>query len=397
MGSGRGSRNPRLGMLTGAAAWHPPGVALRDELRLLHHGRDWRGRSTPPRSAEPWVPEVPEKEFPTAWARSRLAVAVRAGLTRSLLRGVIWSQTAPAVEGTSYLNEVRGPVVFVANHSSHLDTPLILGSLPPRFGDRTAVGAAADYFFDTRWRAVTTALLFNAFPVERYGSRRLRSLAADLIDEGWSLLIYPEGTRSEDGWMNPFRLGAAYLCVAKRIPVVPIALCGSYAAMPRGRNWPKPGRPRITVRYGRPLYPDPDEKPGDFRRRMTEAVVRLAAEEQLGWYAAMRASVNGTLEVPGFRSALRSPPASVAIAGPATASEPGLADSAQAGADPAAANGAPTPAPGGTLVPAAGDAPVPVAGGAPALAPRGQDVARWRRIWAATSPAPRRPVRRVWR
>jgi 1-acyl-sn-glycerol-3-phosphate acyltransferase len=376
--SGKSGRGPRLGMLTGAAAWHPPGVALRDELRLLHHGRDWRGRSTPPRSAEPWVPEVPEKEFPTAWARSPLAVAVRAGLTRSLLRAVIWSQTAPTVEGTNYLNEVRGPVVFVANHSSHLDTPLILGSLPPRFGDRTAVGAAADYFFDTRWRAVTTALLFNAFPVERYGSRRLRSLAADLIDEGWSLLIYPEGTRSEDGWMNPFRLGAAYLCVAKRIPVVPIALCGSYAAMPRGRNWPKPGRPRITVRYGRPIYPEPDEKPGDFRRRMTEAVVRLAAEEQLGWYAAMRASVNGTLEVPGFRSALRSPPAPLAIAGPAASGPAAMADSAQAGA-------------------AGGGAVVPAAGAIPALAARGQDVARWRKIWVATSPAPRRPVRRVWR
>jgi 1-acyl-sn-glycerol-3-phosphate acyltransferase len=365
-------------------------VALRDELRLLHHGRDWRGRSTPPRSAEPWVPEAPEKEFPTAWARSRLAVAVRAGLTRSLLRGVIWSQTAPTVEGTSYLNEVRGPVVFVANHSSHLDTPLILGSLPPRFGDRVAVGAAADYFFDTRWRAVTTALLFNAFPVERYGSRRLRSLATDLIDEGWSLLIYPEGTRSEDGWMNPFRVGAAYLCIAKRIPVVPIALCGSYAAMPRGRNWPKPGRPRITIRYGRPIYPEPDEKPGDFRRRMTEAVVRLAAEEQLGWYAAMRASVNGTLEVPGFRSALPSSPGPLAIAGPAAASEPAATTGfAQAAADPAASDGASTTVPGAVLV--------PVASGAPAPASRGQDAARWRRIWAATSPAPRRPARRVWR
>ena len=81
------------------------------------------------------------------------------------------------VEGTEYLDGVRGPVVFVANHSSHLDTPLILGSLPERFADRVAVGAAADYFFDARWRAALTALFFNAFPVERYGSRRLRSLA----------------------------------------------------------------------------------------------------------------------------------------------------------------------------------------------------------------------------
>jgi 1-acyl-sn-glycerol-3-phosphate acyltransferase len=320
----------RVGLLAGPSGRRPRRLALREELRLLRHGRDWRGRSTVPRSAEPWVPDVAEPEFPTAWARSPLAVAVRAGLTRSLLKAVVWSQTAPVVEGTAYLDALRGPAVFVANHSSHLDTPLILGSLPQRFANRVAVGAAADYFFDVRWRAITTALLFNAFPVERYRSRRLRSLAAELVDDGWSLLLYPEGTRSEDGWMNPFRVGAAHLCVAKALPVVPIAISGSYAAMPRGRGWPQPGRPRIAVRYGRPLYPAEGEKAGDFRHRMAEAVSRLAAEEELGWYGALRAVADGTLEIPGYgtRRAL-------------------------AGAPPAT-------------------------GGAPA--------ARWRRVWASTRP-----------
>jgi 1-acyl-sn-glycerol-3-phosphate acyltransferase len=322
---------PRVGLLAGASGRRPR-LALREELRLLRHGRDWRGRSTVPRSAEPWVPDVAEPEFPTAWARSPLAVAVRAGLTRSLLKAVVWSQTAPLVEGTAYLDGLRGPAVFVANHSSHLDTPLILGSLPPRFANRVAVGAAADYFFDVRWRAITTALLFNAFPVERYRSRRLRSLAAELVDDGWSLLLYPEGTRSEDGWMNPFRVGAAHLCVAKALPVVPIAISGSYAAMPRGRGWPERGRPRVAIRYGRPLYPAEGEKAGDFRRRMVQAVARLAAEEELGWYGALRAAANGTLEIPGYGS------------------PPGLT------------------------------------GAAPAT--RGAPAARWRRIWASTRPGP---------
>src|SRR5262249_5776312 len=155
-------------------------VSVRGEIRLLRHGRDWRGRSTVPRSAEPPMPEPEEREFPTAWARTRVAVAARSGLRRGLLRPVTWSQTTPAVEGTEYLDGVRGPVVFVANHSSHLDTPLILGSLPERFANRVAVGAASDYFFDVRWRATLTAVFFNAFPVERYGSKRLRSLAIDL-------------------------------------------------------------------------------------------------------------------------------------------------------------------------------------------------------------------------
>src|SRR5690606_5885739 len=168
------------------------------------------------------------------WARTKAGIVARSALQLGVLKPVAWSQTRPVVEGLEFLENVRGPVVFVANHSSHLDTPLIVCSLPRRFADRLAVGAAADYFFDARWRAVTSALFFNTFPVERHGQRRLRSLAVDLLDEGWNLLLFPEGTRSEDGWMGAFKTGTAQLCVSRGVPVVPVALRGAYAAMPRG-------------------------------------------------------------------------------------------------------------------------------------------------------------------
>jgi 1-acyl-sn-glycerol-3-phosphate acyltransferase len=319
-------------------------MSLRKEIRLLRHGRDWRGRSTVPRSAEPHVLEREGRDFPTAWARTPLAVRARAGLRRGLLRPVTWSQTTPVIEGTEYLDGVRGPAVFVANHSSHLDTPLILGSLPERFADRVAVGAASDYFFDVRWRAALTAVFFNAFPVERYGSRRLRSLALDLVDDGWSLLLYPEGTRSEDGWINPFKLGAAMLCVTKGIPCVPIALRGSYAAMPRGRNWPQPGKPRVAIRYGRPLHPEEGEDVRAFRVRMAKAVSQLAAEEELGWYGALRAAADNALDIPGRARSVR---------------------------------------PGAVAVPAGEDG-------------NGGQVAHWRRIWASTKPLDDKRGR-VWR
>ena len=278
-------------------------MKVREEIRLLRHGRDWRSRSTVPRSADPWVLEEEERDFPTTWARSKLAVTVRSGLRRGLLKPVTWSQTQPVVEGVEYLENLSPPAVFVANHSSHLDAPLIVSSLPRRFADRLAVGAAADYFFDARVRAAATALFFNAFPVERHGSRRLRSLAMELLDDGWNLLLFPEGTRSEDGWMSAFKPGTAQLCVSKGVPVVPVALRGAYAAMPRGRNWPVPGRPRISVRYGRPLYPAPSEGFRELRIRMMRAVARLAAEEELGWYGALRAEADGSLALPGQAAA----------------------------------------------------------------------------------------------
>jgi 1-acyl-sn-glycerol-3-phosphate acyltransferase len=278
---------------------------LGDELRLLRQGRDWRGRARVPRSAQPW--ELPETcdDFPTAWARTAAAGTLRHVLQQGMLKPVVWSQTRPMVHGREYLDGIRGPAIFVANHSSHLDTPLILGSLPPRITRKLAVGAAADYFFDSRTIAAATTLLFNTFPVNRRGSRRGRSLAAELVDDGWNLLLYAEGGRTVDGWLAAFKLGAARLCAMKGVPAVPIALRGTFAAMPRGRRWPQPGRPRVTVRIGRPLRIEADESVPDFRTRLVRAVAMLWAEDDLGWYRALRAAADDSLALPaGSRSAL---------------------------------------------------------------------------------------------
>jgi 1-acyl-sn-glycerol-3-phosphate acyltransferase len=315
---------------------------LRDELSLLRHGRDWRGRARVPRSAQRWEPPESPEDFPTSWARTAPAGAIRNMLQQAVLKPVVWSQTRPVVHGREYLDGIRGPAIFVANHSSHLDTPLVLGSLPPRITKKLAVGAAADYFFDSCTIAAATTLLFNAFPVERRASRRGRSLAAELVDEGWSLLLYPEGSRTVDGWLTAFKLGAAQLCAMKQVPAVPIALRGTFAAMPRGQRWPRSGRPRVTVRIGRPLHLGADEPVPEFRARLTRAVATLWAEDDLGWYRALRAAADDSLALPtGSRSVL-----------PTTAS------------------------------------------GEPA---HGRDVAPWRRIWDATRPLTDDAPRRVWK
>jgi 1-acyl-sn-glycerol-3-phosphate acyltransferase len=271
-------------------------MSLLREVKLVSRGRDWRGRSRTPRSAEQWAPVRERREFPTSWARTKPARAVREGVQRGVLRPLVWSQTSPQVYGSDRLSGVDGPVIVIANHASHLDAPLILNALPARLSRRTAVGAAADYFFDARWRASLTALVFNAFPIERSGGgRRQKMLAPKLIEEGWSILLFPEGTRSQDGWMRAFRRGAAQLALQHDIPVVPMAIRGAYGAMPRGRNWPRPGRPRIAVHIGRPITPVPDETVPAFSNRLSAAVTQLWAEEDLGWWGAMRAAEQETL------------------------------------------------------------------------------------------------------
>lgn len=176
------------------------------------------------------------------------------------------------VHGKENLRSLEGGFVVVANHSSHLDTPLIMGSLPPRLSRYLAAGAAADYFFKNWWKAAPTALFFNAFPVERTGLRNRRGLAGNLLTDGVPLLLFPEGTRSRTGNMAPFKPGAAALCISRNVPCLPVAIVGARDAMPTGRGLPKPGRPTVHIVFGSPMRARPDETAHRFSERISKVV-----------------------------------------------------------------------------------------------------------------------------
>ena len=266
---------------------------LLEEVRTVARGWRWTRRPLVPRSAERWTAPPEPEEFPTEWARTPAARAARKVLFDYGLRVVTWSTVAPAVHGLDRLEGLDPPVMFVSNHSSHLDAPLLLGSLPRSWRERTAVAAAADYFFDVKWRAAATALAFNAFPIERAGGRPATGTAQRLIEEGWNLVVFPEGTRSTDGWVGRFRSGAAMLSVAHGVPVVPVAIRGAFAAMPRGRGWPKPGRLPVSVRFGRPLGPAADEDFRSFGRRIRLALAAAWDEDDRTWWEAVRREARG--------------------------------------------------------------------------------------------------------
>jgi 1-acyl-sn-glycerol-3-phosphate acyltransferase len=210
-----------------------------------------------------------------------------------VFKPLVWSEIMPRIGGLDTLGQVTPPVIFVANHASHLDTPLVLCSLPKPWRARTAVAAAADYFFDVWWRAASTALVFNTFPIERAGGHRATNTARQLVAEGWSLLVFPEGTRSRDGWMGRFRSGAARLSIDHGLPAVPVAIRGTFAAMPRGRSWPLPGRLPVSVRFGPPLRPKDGEGYREFSRRIQQALARLWDEDATTWWESLRRESQG--------------------------------------------------------------------------------------------------------
>ncbi len=263
------------------------------DVKQVARGWRWGRRPQVPRSAEPYVIPREKSVFPTKWARTPAAIAVREVLQKGALNSVLRFEVNPQVSGLDSLLKVKGPALIVANHSSHLDTPLLLCTLPDAVRRKTAVAAAADYFFDTWWRATASAIVFNTFPIERRGGK-LSSTPGDLLEDGWNVVVFPEGTRSPDGWMERFRMGAAYLAVEHRVPVVPVGIKGSFAAMPRGRGWPVPGRPTVAVRYGDPLRPAEGESARDFAPRISAAVSALLDEESTTWYEARRRVAAGT-------------------------------------------------------------------------------------------------------
>jgi 1-acyl-sn-glycerol-3-phosphate acyltransferase len=257
------------------------------DVRQVARGWRWGRRPQVPRSAEPYVIPKETTVFPTRWARTPAAIALREVMQKGALNSVLRFEVNPRVSGLDALGKVNGPCLIVANHSSHLDTPLLLCTLPDAWRRKTAVAAAADYFFDTWWRATASAIVFNTFPIERRGGK-LSATPGDLLADGWNVVVFPEGTRSPDGWMERFRMGAAYLAVEHGVPVIPVGIKGSFAAMPRGRGWPIPGRPSVAVRYGDPLRPAPGESAREFAPKISAAVSALLDEEASTWWEARK-------------------------------------------------------------------------------------------------------------
>jgi 1-acyl-sn-glycerol-3-phosphate acyltransferase len=232
-------------------------------------------------------------DYDTDWARRYGARLARVVVVEALTRPMARVLASPRVDGLDRIASVDEPVIFAANHASHIDTPLLLTLLPERWRHKTVVAAGADYFFDKRWKAHWFAFSINAIPIERTRvSRRSADLAASLLQEGWSLIIFPEGGRSPDGWGQPHRAGAAWLSVRTGRPVVPIYVEGTRRILAKGSGGLRPGRTHVT--FGSALRPGQGEDARDLAARVEHAVAALADEQLTDWWTARRRTASRT-------------------------------------------------------------------------------------------------------
>jgi 1-acyl-sn-glycerol-3-phosphate acyltransferase len=260
----------------------------------MARGFRWGRRPLVPRSAEEHAEAREDRVFPSDWARTDAGVAARQVLLKAVMHPLVRNELTLRVFGLDNLEGVEPPLIFYSNHTSHLDATLIMCTLPDRWQSRTAVGAARDYFFDVWWRQAFTALVYGAFPIDRSrGARGAVDKARELLADRWSIVVFPEGTRSTDGHVQRFRHGAARLALETGAGLAPIAIVGAFQAMPKGRIWPRSGRPPVTLRYGTPFRPREGETHQDLSRRMSAAVAELFHEERTTWWEAIRRAQRG--------------------------------------------------------------------------------------------------------
>jgi long-chain acyl-CoA synthetase len=176
-----------------------------------------------------------------------------------------------SVEGLEKLPP-GGPFLLCPNHRSYLDG-LLLSSVLPREVVKRIFFLGISAYFSGGARS-TFARVLKTIPVdaEKHLRQALR-LGAEGLRQNMILCVFPEGVRSIDGTLKPFRRGAAIIAAELKVPVVPVGIIGTYEALPRGGYLVRPHP--VTIRFGQPLLPAQEESADSLNDRMFSAVESL--------------------------------------------------------------------------------------------------------------------------
>jgi 1-acyl-sn-glycerol-3-phosphate acyltransferase len=143
----------------------------------------------------------------------------------------------------------HGPFLLVANHCSHLDALILGAALTPRHRERAFPIAAGDVFFQSNVTSTFSAIILNALPMWRKncGPHALADLRRKLQEEKAIFIIFPEGGRTRNGSMMPFKHGLGMLVAETNVPVVPCGLAGTFEALPPHRKLPRPASIKLVI------------------------------------------------------------------------------------------------------------------------------------------------------
>jgi 1-acyl-sn-glycerol-3-phosphate acyltransferase/long-chain acyl-CoA synthetase len=147
------------------------------------------------------------------------------------------------------------PFIICSNHTSHIDSAVLMAASGLPFSAFAMLGAS-DYFFDSRRTRFLVSRFMNVIPIDRHAQpkslRRSLAMCEEFLQrKHGNLILYPEGTRSRDGEIQPFKKGAGMFAVDLGVPVVPARIEGAHNILAKGKVVPRPGI--VTVRFGAPI------------------------------------------------------------------------------------------------------------------------------------------------
>lgn len=219
--------------------------------------------------------------FPITWIRVLGYNSFLYPLTLSMCRA--------RVIGAERLAKVNGPALFISNHVTDVDAPLIISALPLRRRSRLAIGMDGERLRDWRYPPATETLIermkgnaayvlgatfFNVFSLPRKsGFRQSFTYAGEAVDRGWSILVFPEGTETKDGEMQPFKAGIGILASQLNIPVIPIKLRGLFELKQRRQLFVPAGT--VSVTFGDPISIPRDATPSEITTLLEEKLRSL--------------------------------------------------------------------------------------------------------------------------
>lgn len=196
------------------------------------------------------------------WVHGKLVRRLRYYFNKLVVRWFMMFLFSVKSVNTKNLDLLTGPAIFIANHASYLDGPGVYMAMPKKWQINYSTVIYEGFFFKKK-NLITKAvgrfwfefISFTAgvfLATENNGFRKVLEFMGHLIERQISILVFPEGERSWDNKLLPFKPGLGQMVKELKVPVVPIKISGSHQVLPRGAFWPKRGP--ITVEFGKPLY-----------------------------------------------------------------------------------------------------------------------------------------------
>jgi long-chain acyl-CoA synthetase len=218
------------------------------------------------------------------WARSLPVAAVRFLVYYLLTWPATLLMCWPRVRGRERLADLKGPVLFIVNHITQVDIGFVLAALPLHYRHRLAVAMLGEMLREMRHPPESMGLfrraieklsyflvvsLFHVFPLpQQTGFRESFAFAGECADRGYSIVVFPEGRRTQDGKMSPFQAGVGLLARNLQLPVVPLRIDGLYELKQKGRKFSRPGT--VTVTIGKAMRFDPQTDPVEIARKLEQ-------------------------------------------------------------------------------------------------------------------------------